>query len=106
PDGEARPLDPCGAPAHIGPAMLPAIFVSHGAPTLPLDPCPAREFLKDLGKKLARPKAVLAISPHWETDAPAINRVAANETIHDFYDFPEALYRLEYKHPVSLAPTC
>jgi len=82
-------------------AMLPAIFVSHGAPTLPLDLCPAREFLKDLGKKLARPKAVLAISPHWETAAPEINRVASNETIHDFYGFPEALYRLEYKAPGS-----
>src|SRR5262245_497592 len=83
--------------------MLPAIFVSHGAPTMPLDDCPARDFLKSLGKGLPRPRAVLAISPHWETAAPEVNRVARNETIHDYYGFPEALYRLEYPAPGSLA---
>jgi 4,5-DOPA dioxygenase extradiol len=82
-------------------AMHPAIFVSHGAPTLPLDPCPAREFLQGLGKTLPRPRAVLAISPHWETAVPTVNRVAANDTIHDYYGFPEALYRLEYPAPGS-----
>ena len=64
--------------------MLPAIFVSHGAPTLPFDPVPARDFLRDLGKSLPRPKAILAVSAHWETDAPAITIADPNSTIHDF----------------------
>ena len=34
--------------------MQPAIFVSHGAPTLPLEPSPAREFLGQLGQELER----------------------------------------------------
>ncbi len=29
---------------------FPAVFVSHGAPTLPIEASPAREFLSGLGK--------------------------------------------------------
>ena len=38
-------------------AMLPAIFVSHGAPTLPFDDVPARDFLRGLGAKPGRGRA-------------------------------------------------
>lgn len=81
--------------------MLPALFISHGAPTLPLDDCPARDFISGLAKHLHRPEAILAISAHWDTDAPQVNSVARNETIHDFYGFPQALYRLQYSAPGS-----
>ena len=79
--------------------MLPALFVSHGAPTLPFDDVPARDFLKNLGASLPRPKAIIAVSAHWDTNVPALNTVKVNSTIHDFYGFPEALYRLRYDAP-------
>ncbi len=78
---------------------LPAIFVSHGAPTLPFDDVPARDFLRGLGQSIGKPRAILAVSAHWDTDAPMTNSVAVNDTIHDFGGFPPALYDLRYAAP-------
>ena len=83
--------------------LLPSLFLSHGAPTLPLTDTPARSFLAEFGAMLARPKAILVISAHWETSVPTVSAVGRNETIHDFGGFPRALYELQYPAPGSPA---
>ena len=67
---------------------LPTLFVSHGAPTLPLENVPAREFLVTLGDRYPNAEAVLCISAHWNTSRPTVNAVEAPETIHDFTGSP------------------
>ena len=54
-------------------SLPPTLFLSHGAPSLVLEPSPTRDFLVQLGTSAERPSAVVVMSAHWETAAPTVS---------------------------------
>lgn len=75
------------------------LFVSHGAPNLALYPSPTRDFLKEIGASLGRPRAVVVVSAHFETDVPTVVTDPKPAMIYDFGGFEPELYTQVYPAP-------
>jgi 4,5-DOPA dioxygenase extradiol len=87
-------------PSSPGPATMPAVFVSHGAPTMALDRLAGADFTR-LAAALPKPRAILVVSAHW-LDAPAtIGTRTRRELMYDFSGFPDELYRVRYAAPAA-----
>jgi len=78
---------------------FPTLFISHGAPTLAIEPGRTGAMLGALAARLPKPRAVLVVSPHWTSAQAQVSRAPRQHAVHDFGGFPPALYALEYNAP-------
>lgn len=79
---------------------MPTLYVSHGSPNLALtQQTPAYKFLSGIAADLPRPEAILIVSAHYTTRAPAVATSAHPPMIFDFGGFSRALYEMNYPAP-------
>ena len=72
------------------------LFVPHGAPTFALHPGAAGAAMEQVARSISTPRAIVVISPHWETAAPTVGFATQLETIYDFAGFEPRLYEIRY----------
>jgi 4,5-DOPA dioxygenase extradiol len=72
------------------------LFVPHGAPTFALQPGAAGAAMTKLAQSFNAPRAIVVVSPHWETTVPTVSTATQLETIYDFGGFDPRLYELRY----------
>lgn len=79
--------------------MFPSLYISHGSPMLALDPGASGTALARIAAELPKPRAIVIVSAHWESDELLVNANPHPETWHDFGGFPKALFEVQYPAP-------
>ena len=88
--------------------MQPTFFINHGGgPCFFLEPGPMRgtwsaleSYLRGFMATLAeRPRAILAVSGHWEESVPTVNTGTHPSLLFDYGGFPDYTYRLSWPAP-------
>ena len=80
------------------PERMPALYIGHGAPTLVDDPVWPVE-LAAWARDLPRPRSILMVSAHWESQPLTVGATTPVPLVYDFYGFPERYYRTRYAAP-------
>jgi 4,5-DOPA dioxygenase extradiol len=82
---------------------MPVLFAGHGSPMNAIEDNVWSRGHAALARLVPRPRAILAVSAHWESDGTFTTLDDPPATIHDFGGFPAALYGMRYPAPGDTA---
>lgn len=76
---------------------MPALFIGHGSPMNIIRDNAFTKSLKNITKTFPKPKAIIVISAHWYESTTMVSSSQEQDTIYDFYGFPDELYEKFYE---------
>ena len=77
---------------------LPSLYVSHGAPPL-FEDAAWMEQLVHWARSMPKPRAIVIVSAHWESDALAISSTVPTELVYDFGGFARTYFDMRLDTP-------
>jgi 4,5-DOPA dioxygenase extradiol len=81
--------------------LMPILFMGHGSPMNAIEENEFTKGFRNMGSGIPKPRAIICVSAHWETNGTFVTTMTHPQTIHDFGGFPQALFDVQYPAPGS-----
>jgi 4,5-DOPA dioxygenase extradiol len=76
---------------------MPVLFIGHGHPINALLDNNFTQAVTRLGQRMEKPKAIMVVSAHWQTNGTIVSTNPQPKAIYDFKGLDERLFQLRYE---------